>query len=77
MARTERRARWRDAATILVGAVLAFAVVSIVLDGQSTARAAGDCEYGQYGQYGQCEAATPTLTTTPQPAGAAARLVGV
>ncbi len=70
MARTERRARWRDAATILVGAVLAFAVVSIVLDGQSTARAAGDCEYGQYGQYGQCEAATPTLTTTPQPAGA-------
>jgi hypothetical protein len=44
---------WRDTATLLLAALLAAAVVSIVLDGGRSAFAADDCQYGQYGQYGQ------------------------
>ena len=63
---TNRRARYRDAATLFLGVVLAFAVVSSVLDGGGAAQAA-DCQYGPYGS--SCPKATPTLTTAPQPAG--------
>jgi hypothetical protein len=68
MYRTIRPARWRSAATIFFGAVLAFAVASTVLDGGRPAYAADDCQYGPYAPYGQpCPPGAPTLTTTPQP----------
>ena len=65
MSRTNRRLR--DAATLFLGAVLVFTVVSTVLGGGRPALAADDCQYGQYGPYGSCPKATPTLTTAPQP----------
>jgi hypothetical protein len=68
MSRMIRQARWRSAATIFVGVVLAFAVASTVLDGGRPAFAADDCQYGPYAPYGQpCPPGAPTLTTTPQP----------
>ena len=69
---------WRDTASLILMAVLALAVLSVVFDGGRSAFAADDCQYGQYGQYGpygqygqygqygpygqQCPKAKPTLT---------------
>lgn len=62
MLETYHRTPYRDAATLFLGVVLAFAVVSVVLDGGRPAVAANDCQYGPYGQYGQpCPRAKPTL----------------
>ena len=60
--------RWRDTATVLLGVVLAVAVISVVFDGGRSAFAADDCQYGQSGPYGpSCPPGSPTLSTTPQP----------
>jgi len=62
------RPPWRTALVWLLGAALAVAALSLVLDGGRPAIAAGDCQYGPYGPYGgTCQKVTPTLSTTPIP----------
>jgi len=77
--------RWRDTAAVLVGVVLAVAVVSVVFDGGRSALAADDCQYGQYGQYGQngqygqgCAKVRPSLgISAPATAGIGSGVVPV
>jgi|GEM_PF-5233243 len=74
------RPPWRAAATWLLLAVLAVAALHVVLDGNGSAFAAGECQYGQYGQYGEygeygpygggCQRARTSLSTSPQPSDA-------
>jgi hypothetical protein len=61
-----RNGPWRDAAAVLLAAVLAVAVVSLVVDGGRPALAADDCQYGPYGPYGApCPKAQPSLSQVP------------
>ena len=63
-----RSERLRNAATMLVMAVLAVAGLMIVLDGRP-ALAADDCQYGQYGPYapyGPTPRTGPTAKRVPR-----------
>ena len=62
---------WREAAMVLLAAVVLASLGSIVLDGGRAAFAADDCQYGQYGQYGECKA-QPTV----RPLGPTATQIG-